>query len=963
MAIHLTTLGSLLVARDGVELDRLLRQRVRAALFIYLAVERRVPREALTTVFWPDSTEMNARQALRQGLYHLRQSLGTEWVDARAHDLAVAAEVRTDVEAFANALERGDPEAAARLYHGPFLNGVNLTDLQAWESWVDARRAEYAREFRKACREWVASKRADGDTDGAIVAARHWVSGDPLDDEAQHALIEALADAGERAEAIRQYEVYARALEPDGLRPLEATSQLVERVQAEAAGWPARPAVDGPSAPPGRPGPAARVLRPRVLVPGVIVLTLFLVATLTLGQRRTVPTTAASGTTIAVLPFSVRGDGGADYLGEGMVTLLRTALDGGESIRPVDARAVFATVAPNGVGEPDPDRGSRVAARLGAGVFILGEVVQAGDLLHIEAAVYDTGDVSEPRDRAVVSGESDDVFELVDRLAARLLAGLGDPSANRLLHTAAVTTASLPAFKAYLQGDQLLRAGRFERAAEAYLEAIGHDSTFAVAHYRLALTREWAPLPGIDESAGAATRHADRLSPRDRRLLEAYHVWRSGHPVDAERRYRTILARYPDDVEAWFQLGEILFHYGTLTGRSVQESEAAWRQVLFYEPGNLFALPHLARIAAAGNRVGALDSLLAPFTFDEVRADRRLLEIGLLRALAAGDTLATRSLVAEVQGWEDLAAWRLAAWVMSYSGAPGRMRAVLQDLNEDRRSPGTRADLHWFASLLHLANGQTSAARDALAEAVRTEASAPGDRLRWAFHNVVEWFSATVPLQLADSTLVRVRESAVSADASPAGATGGFENEIGLGTSIQVEPLRQYVIGLLSLRLDDSRSAASAADTLARIAASRDANALVRDLDRGLRARIAWHEGRPADALRLLESLELEAAQGEIAVIPFATRANERWLRAEVLVALGRDAEALAWLASVGHGSVPEIPLRAPAHLRQAELHDRLGNRDEAALHYVRFLDLWRDADPQFQPAVDAAKRRLAELH
>lgn len=265
MAIRLTTLGGLRAYGDDAELDWLLSQRLRAALFVYLAVERRVSREALTAFFWPESDEENARHALRQTLYHLRKAMGGGWLESRAHELRMGASVRTDVQAFDAALERCDAESAARLYAGPFLEGVNLVDLKAWESWVDGRRTRYARAFRKANREWLEARRTAGDRAGAIEAAQCWVAPDPFDDEAQHKLIEALADAGERAEAIRQYETYARLLEPDGLRPLDETVELIERARADAAAWPAdghTAAVNGdaarPSSRPAEPGAGGR---------------------------------------------------------------------------------------------------------------------------------------------------------------------------------------------------------------------------------------------------------------------------------------------------------------------------------------------------------------------------------------------------------------------------------------------------------------------------------------------------------------------------------------------------------------------------------------------------------------------------------------------------------------------------------------------------------------------------------
>ncbi len=53
-----------------------------------------------------------------------------------------------------------------------------------------------------------------------------------------------------------------------------------------------------------------------------------------------------------------------------------------------------------------------------------------------------------------------------------------------------------------------------------------------------------------------------------------------------------------------------------------------------------------------------------------------------------------------------------------------------------------------------------------------------------------------------------------------------------------------------------------------------------------------------------------------MAVTPFASRANERFLRGELLAALGRDSAAVRWFASLGHGSVSVIPLQALAQQR-----------------------------------------------
>jgi len=51
-----------------------------------------------------------------------------------------------------------------------------------------------------------------------------------------------------------------------------------------------------------------------------------------------------------------------------------------------------------------------------------------------------------------------------------------------------------------------------------------------------------------------------------------------------------------------------------------------------------------------------------------------------------------------------------------------------------------------------------------------------------------------------------------------------------------------------------------------------------------------------------------------------------------------------------------------PTLRRMGELYEARGERDKAKEYYSRFVALWRDADSDFQPAVQDVKARLAQL-
>ena len=52
----------------------------------------------------------------------------------------------------------------------------------------------------------------------------------------------------------------------------------------------------------------------------------------------------------------------------------------------------------------------------------------------------------------------------------------------------------------------------------------------------------------------------------------------------------------------------------------------------------------------------------------------------------------------------------------------------------------------------------------------------------------------------------------------------------------------------------------------------------------------------------------------------------------------------------------------AGAHKRLGELYEAKGDRRRAVSHYLKFVELWKNADPELQPKVGEVQRRLARL-
>ena len=337
--------------------------------------------------------------------------------------------------------------------------------------------------------------------------------------------------------------------------------------------------------------PRTRPLR----LTGALVAAGVVVAASVLFVTRNSPDLPVSADRVAVLPFSVRSGGSFAYLAEGIVDLLSRDLDGAGDLRAVDPGTILTAVSHSGSSDlVDVRRGRDIARRVGAGMYILGSVNAVGSRIRLQAELYDAASTSDSAQaRGSVEGDSTQLFNLVDNLSRQLMVKRGRGLASRLGETAALTTHSLSALKAYLDGERRLRAAslqvpKLDSAIAMFQDAVSDDSLFALAYYRMAVAAGWANRHALSTAAASrALALSDRLNTRDRRLLAAYVDFRRGAANEAERQYRAVLQDYPDDLEARFQLADLLYNYNPIRGRPRGEAREPFNEVLTLDPGFL----------------------------------------------------------------------------------------------------------------------------------------------------------------------------------------------------------------------------------------------------------------------------------------------------------------------------------------------------------------------------------------
>ena len=182
---------------------------------------------------------------------------------------------------------------------------------------------------------------------------------------------------------------------------------------------------------------------------------------------------------------------------------------------------------------------------------------------------------------------------------------------------ASLTSASLPALRAYLEGQAAYRRGRYVDAVEHFGRALDLDSTFAVAGLSLSLADGWVGT-GHARNRGrrVAWRWRERLSPRDRALLTA-HVGPS-YPASATVRQRleateSALRLAPDRLELWYELGDLHYHYGRVMAVDDWElqAERAFRRALASDSTFAPTIHHLIGLYARARRHDELRAIIA----------------------------------------------------------------------------------------------------------------------------------------------------------------------------------------------------------------------------------------------------------------------------------------------------------------------------------------------------------------
>lgn len=689
-------------------------------------------------------------------------------------------------------------------------------------------------------------------------------------------------------------------------------------------------------------------------VGGVLLLAAGLV--LSRGSSGTRPEIAAAASAIAVLPaVPVTEDSALARLGRELAVTLGANLDGIGRIRTTPALTVLAHA---DEAARSPEHAARVARRLGARSVLHGSLLRSGSDVRLDLVLIDAEELV-PLARATATAPAEDIVALTDSAALALLRDVWPEGPMPAPSLSEITTRSLRALQAYLEGEAAFARGEYPEAVQAYERAFAEDSTFWFAYWRSLYPRIYEGRGPDSAALAVAFDHRHELPEPERLLVESYSVGTTRERLAILKR---LTQRFPDYWPGWWEYGDVLVHRGPYLGTTYGDARAALDRVVELNPGfasgweHLFwvavferdtanarrALPRLERLATPGSFRFNSDMLPYLHALERLlRAGGEFTEQGVLRL--------AREVVAIHDGGAPIRPEALATGFVAF----GFPRAQLQfaDAILAAGATGELAAAQWWGrSLAWAARGAWGQALD--------------DAARWAELSTDSWAGLRAyGLATVGAALGAVEPGAAASHRSMAVGSSAVRTPEGRAELAWLDGILAY------LRDDDGALAAAAA--LGESGAPGRAR-----LERSLGAFRRAAAGDRNGAARRLAALEEETAAGLVARYGGRTpsphlsnlSAVNRLAAARWLLGSGDTVRAerlLSWHEAIGPIDPAELINRTVeplALLERARIEEATGRDSLARVHYTAFLERYDHPPPTHGALVEGALQALRRL-
>jgi hypothetical protein len=416
-----------------------------------------------------------------------------------------------------------------------------------------------------------------------------------------------------------------------------------------------------------------------------------------------------------------------------------------------------------------------------------------------------------------------------------------------------------------------------------------------------------------------------------------------------------VLLSYPNDLDALGAISMTMWARNSSLGRSPEEAEPFVEKIVELAEDDRFALVLLGYIALEARNNARADSIFEALRarpdFDPDRREAAVWpEFVIVRDRPKDDTSWTYTGIdrMSVQDFEDLVG-QLANLAEDLDGARLVAEAVIESGIHDQ-SPYFRGIQIWEAWIA-AAQGRF---RD------RDRLLATMDFTDGGHGKVPRALTFALPMYPAsDSLLFAIESEVVNWDTLSSPILGPSGQKI--QGPLDHAAVKDYLRALLAIRLGHDERVR---EFKSRLAAKADSTSRL-DFEyaflRSIEAMEALRVDRFEDALAAVHDARLILPR-QWYVSSLRTQSLNRFIMGEALAGLGRYEEAVDAYRSLAVNFWQGLVYRGPSYIRLAEVHERLGNIDEAINYYERLMVLWKDCDPELVPMREAARQELNRL-
>lgn len=603
---------------------------------------------------------------------------------------------------------------------------------------------------------------------------------------------------------------------------------------------------------------------------------------------------------------------------DGLSGLLITSLEQSRHLS-VPPRSLLLGVLGREVERIDEPVGRDLARSVRAKALLLPAIRRFGQTYTVSVRAVDPEANEDLFARKEHGTSKDGIPGMIDRISDATRKNLREQEADILsskVELAKAVTRSLEAYEHYQRGQECMGRTAYGQDCSVELEkALAADSTFALAHYLLAVWRSSRGGTRAEQmqAMDAAVQHIARVPAKERILILAWKAHLDGKDGEALALYQAMIDGNPEYKQPLWEKGDLLFHRGDYAA-----VVPVFEKLLQIDRSHAWGLDHLVDALGALGRRAKLQILTAELA----RAPPNMATLHALSAAygwlgdypaAAAAARHEEDVGGPLEGQEDLAyvallagdygalvpPMRAAAEAGGTTAVFGRLALAAIDAYRGRRHDGLR----WLDELFRPEDGARS---DTLVHAFRADYLTGGD--------------AAGPVWEEARTLMALDPAVAAAQA----------------------------VNLAYLN-DLPRAAQMARQLTPGSAREQVYQALVR-----------WRGGENAVALDLVRDVAQKTPYFDT---PFVIA--PAYLRGEIAADAGEDREAVEALQEFQSLYIPTQMWRSWAYPRSlyllARSRERLGQLDEARDAVDRLLASWKDADADL-PLLAAARELRARI-